>query len=519
MSFVKPIAASPVDALTMAADHAPYLARLTRQEADILAAISDEGLDDVWARVIGQVRAVGVGGEIELAMTALRAGKRQAHLVIAAADLSGQWGLERVVEANTEFADAAVLAALEAASASLDLSTEGVFVTALGKMGAGELNYSSDIDVAAFYDPDQFDGGARGPANSAARLIKLMTRLLDEQTADGYVLRTDLRLRPDPSSTPVAVSTRMAELYYESVGQNWERMVWIKARPCAGDLPAAAAFQKMMVPFVWRQHLDYWAINDIYAIKAMINSSADRAALDEPGADVKLGPGGIREIEFFVQTQQLILGGRDPGLRAPGTISALRQLHSAGHVEAADAEAMIVAYKDLRSVEHRIQMRQDQQTHTLPSDEARRSSIAALSGSADLGRFDDQVRRTRAIVHRIYDNLFGTEARQIAAAQSGNLVFTGVDPDPGTVYTLSELGFSDPPSIIDQVGQWHRGHVSATRTARGRELLTALLPGLLKDMSDTGDPDEAFARFKRFLEHFAIWSSNPVHAARGSRTA
>ena len=218
----------------------------------------------------------------------------------------------QVTEILSEFAGVCLDKALQTALASRGLNDRGIFLAALGKMGAFELNYSSDIDAAAFYDPDVFDGGERYPGEAAQRVIREVVRLMEERTREGYVFRTDLRLRPDPSSTPLAVSTEMASIYYESVGQNWERMVWIKGRPCAGDHETGNAFLSMLTPFVWRRHLDYWAIADIQAIKRMINRKAGGDGLETVAPDVKLGPGGIREIEFFVQTQQLILGGRFP---------------------------------------------------------------------------------------------------------------------------------------------------------------------------------------------------------------
>ncbi|MEL7452410.1 MAG: DUF294 nucleotidyltransferase-like domain-containing protein, partial [Pseudomonadota bacterium] len=214
---------------------------------------------------------------------------------------------------------------------------------------------------------------------------------------------------------------------------------------------------------------------------------------------VKLGPGGIREIEFFAQTQQLILGGRDPELRCRDTVGALSKLSAKGHTQPQVSDEMISAYRALRHVEHRIQMLQDEQTHTLPKKESLREDVAYLCGLDSLDVFDDAVRQTRQIVHANYLDLFGREARQSQNAIEGNLVFTGVDDDPNTVDTLSNLGFADPSRLIGDIRQWHRGHLPATRTARGRELLTALLPGLLSDMSKTGEPDEAFQRFSVFL--------------------
>ncbi|MEO0881510.1 MAG: bifunctional [glutamine synthetase] adenylyltransferase/[glutamine synthetase]-adenylyl-L-tyrosine phosphorylase [Pseudomonadota bacterium] len=497
---MSPLADTPVDALRVAAAHAPYLARLADKESETLRRLDGTAPDQIWNEMISGLSDIGLETDQDDVMRHLRRAKRQAHLILAGADLSGLWPLSHVTQKMTEFADAATSAALTYSAHSFDLSLAGLFVIALGKMGAGELNYSSDIDVAAFFDPDLFDGGRRAPSDSARRIIQKMTRLLSDQTADGYVLRTDLRLRPDPSSTPVAVSTKMAELYYETVGQNWERMVWIKARPCAGDVRAADKFVDALSPFVWRQHLDYWAISDIHAIKRMINSNVNAPDLEAVDADLKLGIGGIREIEFFAQTQQLIMGGRDVSLQVRDTVSAIQTLQSTNLISEADADHMIRFYEVLRAVEHRVQMRQDEQTHALPRDEDQRADIAVLCGVSDLAAFDASLQLVRRKVHSIYLDLFGAEARGKTEAVSGNLVFTGVDPDPGTVKTLKSFGFNHPEQIIQSIAQWHRGHILATRSVRGREILTALLPGLLSDMSETGDPDEAFKRFQNFVE-------------------
>lgn len=500
MIEIKALGQAPIDALRVACDHAPYLARLMDRHSETVSLIKAGNLEAAFAGALAKLSCVPDAGDEETAMQDLRNAKQQAHLILSAGDLSAQWPVMDVTRRMTDFADGAARAALGFAAKAAGLSTEGLFLIALGKMGAHELNYSSDIDIAAFYDPDVFQGGERSPANAASRLIQHMTRLLESHTGDGYVLRTDLRLRPDPGSTPVAVSTRMAELYYESVGQNWERMVWIKARPFAGDIDCADAFLQSMTYFVWRQHLDYWAINDIQAIKAMINASADRASLEIPNADVKLGAGGIREIEFFVQTQQLILGGRDKSLRMSDTLGALEVLTARGVVEVEAAAYLKAAYLALRNIEHRIQMRQDEQTHTLPNDDDARTHVSALCGMHNLPEFDAEISNIRQRVHQIYKALFHNEDAGENEAGHGNLVFTGVDDDPGTVETLTGFGFTSPSKIIATIRHWHRGHTSATRSARGRELLTALLPGLLSDMSQTGEPDQAFHHFTAFFE-------------------
>ncbi|MEL6415039.1 MAG: glutamine-synthetase adenylyltransferase, partial [Pseudomonadota bacterium] len=377
----------PEEAVAIAAEHAPYLAKLQSFELDM----ADPAALLASAHALCDQVAAGSDDP----MRDLRDAKHRAHLAIAAADLGGKATLEDTTFEITRFADAALGAALSSALTEKSLSGDGLFVAALGKMGAHELNYSSDIDVAAFFDPDVFRGGDYEQTDAAARVVRRMTSLLQDRTRDGYVFRTDLRLRPDPSSTPVAVSTRRAELYYESIGQNWERMVWIKGRCAAGDERAAARFLKAMQPFVWRRHLDYWAIADVHAIKNMINAKAGDNSLGDVAADLKLGPGGIREIEFFVQTQQIILGGRNESLRVKGTQDALRELVALGAVEPVVADQLSVAYRDLRMVEHRIQMLDDAQTHTLPSFDNKRANVAALCGYSDLAQFDADMIKLR----------------------------------------------------------------------------------------------------------------------------
>ena len=492
MLKVRAISDHPVEAMAQAAVHSPYLKQLG--ELDIDVADPEQAFQQAL-----HLCADVADGALEPKPT-LRRAKKIAHLAIAALDLSGQAQLSETTDKITRFADAALEAALQSALRDRELTASGLFVTALGKMGAHELNYSSDIDVAAFFDPDQFQGGNYEPADAAARTIQQMSSLLQDRTRDGYVFRTDLRLRPDPSSTPVAVSTRRAEIYYDSVGQNWERMVWIKGRIAAGDPEAGAAFLEQMQPFVWRRHLDYWAIADVHAIKNMINANAGHASLNDVAADLKLGPGGIREIEFFVQTQQIILGGRHPSLRVRGTHAGLTELVGLGIVAPSAAEELSSAYESLRMVEHRLQMIDDAQTHTLPSFETKRAAIAALCGYSELDAFDRGLIEIRQCVNSHYRDLFADETQQRQRAIDGNLVFTGVDDDPATVQTLSEMCVGAQEQVIDRIRQWHRGRTPATRTTRGRELLTAFLPDLLTAMGRTGEADQAFRQFGRFFE-------------------
>ena len=489
MLTIAPIAETPEAALVRALPAAPYLRRL-----------HETGVQGHWRDALQAVREIPADLPDAEAMAVMRKAKAQLHLSLAAEDLSGVLPVMGVTRALSEFAEESLEAALRVSLARRELEGAGIFAVALGKMGAYELNYSSDIDICVFYEPGVFMEGDFSAGETAQRIARDLVRMMQEATGDGYVFRTDLRLRPDPSSTPLAVSTKMADLYYESVGQNWERMVWIKARPTAGDHACAERFLKILQPFVWRRNLDYWALGDIQAIKRMINSKVGSADLETVSPDVKLGPGGIREIEFFAQTQQLILGGRQPELRDNSTLGALAALTGAGVVERATAEELETAYLALRNLEHRVQMRRDEQTHTVPANEEDRRDVAMLCGYEDLAAFDHDLQATRRCVQGHYDDLFAHEDRALEESPLGNLVFTGVDDDPGTIKTLASLGFSDPSAAIETIRTWHRGRVPATRTARGRELLTALLPGMLAAMGKTGEPDEAFRWFSRFFE-------------------
>jgi glutamate-ammonia-ligase adenylyltransferase len=494
-----------VRALMLAEAYSGYLATASRRRPEVIEQLSAEGPEATLASAVTAMAAV--SGEVGRAMTAMRRAKEAGHLAIASADLSALWPLDRVVAGLTDLANAAVQAALRvsvrAAAAAGRLPMElaeglpGLFVLAMGKMGAGELNYSSDIDLIVLFDLDRSPLDPAKTKDAVVRITRDLVRLLEERTADGYVFRTDLRLRPDPGSTAIAISTQFADGYYESVGQNWERMAHIKARVCAGDAEAGASYLEELSPYVWRRHLDFWAIADIHSIKRQIHASKSHAALHQAEFDVKLGRGGVREIEFFTQVQQLILGGRSPDLRVPQTKEALRRMVKADVVGEKVAADLLAAYDFLRSIEHRIQMVNDEQTHKLPDLVEKRAQIAALSGYAGQDQFEVDIASVRSRVHAVYSDLFAQEER--LSGVGGNLVFTGVDDDPGTVATLRAMGFSDPSRVIATFQQWHRGNVSATRSARGRQLLTTLGPRLLQMIAELGEPDIAFDRFRDFF--------------------
>jgi glutamate-ammonia-ligase adenylyltransferase len=499
------------DMLLGIADHSPYLWALVKEDPARLIRLLRRAPGESLAAIIQALARRRDEDEADL-MQALRRAKRESALLIALADVGGVWDVVAATEALTRFADAAVGAALacllrkHALAGLLKLdpdapdpqSGSGVVVLALGKHGARELNYSSDVDLIVLYDPAASsipEGSEPGPL--FVRMTKALARLLQERTSDGYVLRVDLRLRPDPASTPVALSTLSAYSYYESVGQNWERAALIKARPAAGDLKLGERFLADLAPFIWRKYFDYAAIADIHAMKRQIHALRGHERVVVPGHDIKLGRGGIREIEFFVQTQQLIFGGRRPQMRGARTLDMLEQLHADKWVSAEAVDDLSRSYAFLRRVEHRLQMVRDEQTQRLPFERPALARFARFFGYARLDRFTKDLIRHLTRVEHHYARLF--EDAPALSVASGNLVFTGVADDPDTLTTLRALGFERPEAAAETVRGWHFGRRAAVRGPRAREVLTELTPALLEAFAGSGDPDAALAAFDEAL--------------------
>ena len=511
--------------LAAVADHSPYLWRLVRTDparlARILGRPPGDTLDDCLRGMAADCAAAATPAA---AAAPLRHAKAEVALLVALADLGGVWDVDAVVAALTRFADGAVSAALDVllreAVAAGRLGPGrgaegcGLAVLAMGKGGAGELNYSSDIDLVVFYDPDapRLMAGAV-PSSFYVRLTKGLVKLLGERTGDGYVLRVDLRLRPDPGSTGVAVSLPAAFTYYEALGQNWERAAYIKARPVAGDLALGRRVLDELAPFVWRRYFDYAAIADIHAMKRQIHAVRGHAAVAVAGHDLKVGRGGIREIEFFVQTQQLIFGGRRPELRGPRTLDMLAALAGDGWIDAAAAEDLAGAYRLLRRLEHRLQMVDDEQTQRLPTDADGLRRIGLFAGFSDRAGFETALVAALSTVEAHYARLFEHAPGLDDAA--GSLVFSGDAIDPGTVETLRRMGFARAAEAVETVRGWHFGRRPAVRGPRAREVLTDLVPDLLAAFSRSGDPDAALTGFDAALsrmpaatELFSILRSN-----------
>ncbi len=482
------------DLVAASASCAPYLRDLTRAEGDwlrqVLSGPPEAGFADILAD-LAQTQPDTLG-------SALRRAKRRAALLIALADLGGVWDLAQVTEALTALADAAVqlcvttLVADEMRRGKLPQGDPalgaGMVVLAMGKMGAFELNYSSDIDLICLFDETLYPDTAQEVRTAFIRVTRKMTALLSDQTPEGYVFRTDLRLRPDASVTPVCLSMAAASAYYEAEGRTWERAAYIKARPCTGDIAAGQRFLASLTPFVWRRHLDFAAIQDAHDMRLRIREHRGlKGPLVVEGHNVKLGLGGIREIEFFTQTRQLIAGGRDPDLRGCGTEGALQALSAKGWLPADVVDDLIQAYRDLRLIEHRLQMVLDEQTQTMPETPAAIARIAAFCGQ-------DEATFRRSFLDRL---------RRVDQLTEG---------------FFSPVSAEDIPDISPQARAVVEGwtHYPALRSDRAQTIFARLKPQLLRKLMQHTHADEALMAFDGFLaglpsgvQIFSLFQANP----------
>ncbi|MFX0540378.1 bifunctional [glutamine synthetase] adenylyltransferase/[glutamine synthetase]-adenylyl-L-tyrosine phosphorylase [Roseovarius sp. S4756] len=493
------------DVIAGAAGCSPYLRHLLHSEADWLPGALNAP-EDALADVLERLGALEGDPAVPL-----RQAKRRTALLIGLADLAGVWPLEMVTQALTDLADLACEIALRHAIGhelrrgklpgmsedDLD-SCAGMTVLAMGKQGAGELNYSSDIDLICLYDDTRYAQDDQHEARAAfVRATRRMAAILSENTAEGYVFRTDLRLRPDPGVTPVCMSMAAAESYYESLGRTWERAAYIKARPCAGDLAAGEAFLTALQPFVWRRHLDFAAIEDAHNMRLRIRAHKGLGAdlggpLDLMGHNMKLGRGGIREIEFFTQTRQLIVGGRDPSLRMRGTLDGLAGLAEKDWIPANIASDLADHYRFYREVEHRLQMLRDQQTHDLPeTDEGFERLAAFMDRDADDLK-DDLLARLTA-VDGVIERFFRPEEED----ETG-----GDEAEQGTWLDAKVIG------------RWPS--YPALRSDRAGQIFRRLRPDIIARLSRTSHPEEALLAFDGFLaglpagvQVFSLFESNP----------
>ena len=495
-------------AIARARTNAPFLARALDRQPELEALLGDgaagEALD--WAGARGEQAEVGAG---------LRQHRLALATSLAIADLAGAFDLARVMAELTSFADHALDTAIRTAIGERtgEPRTDGFFGLALGKQGAGELNYSSDIDPILLYEPERLPCLEKDdPGQAAQRYARRIVRLLSEQTREGYVLRVDLRLRPASEISPLAVPRAAALSHYQSDALAWERAAFIRARAAAGDVAAGEAFLDDVAPFVWRQALDFGAIGEIRALTHRIRDNSGGPARPGPGFDIKRGRGGIREIEFFAQTHQLIHGGRDPSLRERGTRAALDALAETGRIESGDAAILGEAYDRLRTVEHRLQMMNDRQTHSLPEGDAL-DAVARLDGMADgaalVKELDHLTGRTAAIYQRMIDDAPGGGV----GAEFRTATATTEPPPPPPLspvadqlppsergQLLARLGYDDPETLAARIEGWRDGRYASLRSPQAIDAFDRFLPEFMQALGESDDPRRALIRWERVLE-------------------
>jgi glutamate-ammonia-ligase adenylyltransferase len=477
-----------MDALTRAQANSPFLAGLIARQPDLVALIRKGDFDHALAA------ALGMGVDDNPGAT-LRKQRQGVALVAAIADLSDIWNLSRVSRVLSDFADAALDTAIAAAVEERvpGAKPRGFAVIALGKHGGQELNYSSDIDPIFLYDPETLPHREREDvADSAVRIGRRVIELLSARDEHGYVFRVDMRLRPSPEVTPIAIPVEAAIGYYESSALAWEQAAFIRARAAAGDIALGRYFLKAIQPFIWRRSLDFGQIANIRQMSGQIRDHYHQGQKIGPGYDLKRGRGGIRECEFYAQAHQLIHGGRDPRLRIADTRAALALLAEAGRISGNDAKALDAGYALLRTVEHRLQMIDDRQTHSLPEEAVELDRVARLHGLKDGAALLAQLRPVVGQVEAIYDALAGDEeasgARQLA--------------DDGLPLhdQLLAMGYPEAREVVQRLQRWRSGQLRAIRSPSAREAFEQLLPKIMEALVHAPDRDRALARFDNLLE-------------------
>jgi glutamate-ammonia-ligase adenylyltransferase len=477
---------SRLDALRRAERCSPFLREALRALPDIANAFEQSGADAAVRLALSAA-----DDEIEVELRRQRLGLA---LAVALGDLAGELSLEAVTEFLSAFADRSIHRALGAAIRERvpDAEPVGFAVIAMGKLGSRELNYSSDVDLLLLFDPQSLPKRERDDSGEAAvRIARRMIELLQKRTADGYVARVDLRLRPSPEVTPVALPVNAAISHYESSALPWERAAFIRAQACAGDIALGQRFLRAIEPFVWRRSLDFGVIDEVRQISARIRDHFAQGSRFGPGFDLKRGRGGIREVEFFVQIQQMIHGGRDPSVRAPATLDAIAALVAAGRLDDERAADLAAAYRLLRTIEHRVQMVDDMQTHVLPAQGADLDNVAQLhglkAGGDLLALLEPRVERAGAI----FDGISPEEGGRLSN-----------DPDI-LLQELAGLGFGDSQAAARHVGHWRSGKARSLRSPPAQLAFEAMLPGLLQAIAAGPDPERALNRLGDIVERLS----------------
>jgi glutamate-ammonia-ligase adenylyltransferase len=473
-------------AVRRASEHSPFLRELIAARSEIADAFLERG-----AVAAADVALQATAGELGATLRRRREGLA---LAVALGDLSGELPLEQVTGLLSDFADEAIDQAVRAAITERvpDAEPRGFAVIAMGKLGSHELNYSSDVDLLLLFDPDTLPRRSRDdPGEAAVRIGRRLIELLQKRTEDGYVQRVDLRLRPSPEVTPIALPLNAAISHYESSALPWERAAFIRARAAVGDVALGQAFLDAIQPFVWRRSLDFGVIEEVRQISARIRDHFAQGANIGPGFDLKRGRGGIREVEFFVQIQQMIHGGRDPSVREPATLDAIAALLAAERLDQEQANDLAAAYRLLRTIEHRVQMVNDAQTHLLPADSAALDNVAKLHGVNDGAGLLELLRPRVESAGKLFDSLAPGESARLSN-----------DPDI-IARELTQLGFTDVEAARRHLADWRSGKARSLRSPAAREAFEAMLPALLRAVAASGDPNHALNRLSDIVERLS----------------
>ena len=494
--------------------NSPYLSRLLLRDLEFTEALVVDAPDVVTSRIEAELTSADPNMARDRLMTLLRRQRSRVAVVAAAYDCFGIADVMECAQLLSNMADHAVRLAVShllrdrivrgeiAAGGDAKPADEenhlGYFVLAMGKHGSGELNYSSDIDLIVLYDPEVAAyTGPKSLKDCFVRVTRDLTRILQARTGDGYVFRTDLRLRPDASSTPPAITVDFAADYYDRLGRTWERAAMIKARPVAGDLRVGQAFLDRLSPFVWEEALDFTSVEEIRSMSQQIHDFHGHGTVRAPGHDVKLGRGGIREIEFFVHMHQLAYGGRNRKLRAPRILSMLHVLEEENHVLPAEAASLGDAYLLFRRIEHRLQMVNDDQTQKLPDSDDGMEHIAAFMGMGSAAELATVVEDTSGAVHSVYQKRFNVpETEQDITAA----VLEGPEGSEEAIARLQEAGFKRALTACETFRGWAEGRHASTRSERARAVIREILHEVVDALGRTPDPDRALARMNRFLQ-------------------
>ncbi len=503
------------------------------ESGDLLRSYPEEAYRNSLQAVLAQVPENDFTALEKALGRELRQQRRREMVRIAWRDLAGRADLGETIENLTALADACIGAALDILYKGLCRqlgtptgttgSVQELVVVGMGKLGAGELNFSSDVDlIFAFPESGHTQGAATAISNDEffLQLCRRLVRVLGQVTEEGFVFRIDTNLRPYGESGPLVMSFAALESYYQAQGREWERYAWIKARVVAGDNRAGRDLLDMLHPFVYRRYLDYGVFESLREMKQKIAMEVKRRGIEK---NIKIGAGGIREVEFFGQIFQLIRGGIEPDLQERRILRVLALLVRHDMVAPDIGAALQAAYCFLRRVEHRLQAYRDQQTHDIPDDPVARLRLAWAMGYSDKTTFQTALEEHRRLVHRQFATLLEPVAEKPGESEDARLIeslsavwFASVEPDQAYAI-LTEAGFSDPQDILSRLDYLHRQAGKQKISREGQQRLERLIPLFLLETSRSEAPDmtlgrilDILANIGRRTTYLSLLAENPT---------